>query len=181
MRLDTRQIMYGNAPVPWTASWSAEEAVFLSVCPYAERIALCMPEKRGEGRPLFGSPHACRQRACIALGLCDLCGKPLKGNTKVSLSQARPILHAVNPGDILQVEPMVHRECAAICMRHCPSLRKQRTAGELRIRQVFQWRCQFAIYSAQGVFEACGERRQAVAHAKVQLVKWRERDEEWLL
>lgn len=173
-------IHWGATPVPYTVSWTGEQRVYLGTCPHARRVAIRQHHARGEGKPLFGSPHADRQREAIARCLCDLCGKPLKLATKISMSQARPRMNAASPMDILQVEPLLHRECAAICLDHCPSLRRQQREGELAIRQVFQHRVQFAIYSEQGVFEATGERRKAVSHAKVQLVKWADRDEDWL-
>ena len=43
-----------------------------------------------------------------------------------------------------------------------------------------RWRCQFAIYSEQGVFEIFGVRKIAVSHAKVQLIQWIDRDLDWL-
>lgn len=177
----TREIIYyGGVPVPWTVSWTAEAKVFLGRCPHARGRAICQEERRGEGKPQFGAPHSNRQRQAIACGLCDLCGKPLKLRTKVSLSQARSIWHAAKPGDILQVEPLLHRECARECMNHCPALKRQLREGTLRIRQVTKWNVQFAIYSEQGVFEACGERVKAVSHAKVHLLRWFDRDLDWL-
>lgn len=176
-------LTYGGVPVPYTAAWSAEMepgALFLDTCPYAGAPAIRQLHARGQGKPRFGSPHMERQREAIALGLCDLCARPLKARTKVSLSRARPVLHAASPGDILQVEPLLHKECAAESVRHCPSLKAQLRDGVLHIRQVARWRCQFAIYSEQGTFELVGRRVKAIAHAKVQLIQWRERDLEWL-
>ena len=175
-------MFFGNVPVPYTAAWEAEEhSIYLGTCPYAKRTALRQRHARGGGRPLFGSPHMDRQREAIACDLCDLCGRPLKNRTKVSLSQARPRMNAAQPMDVLQVEPLLHKECAAICMHHCPSLRRQQREGVLNIRHVLRHRCQFAIYSEQGVFEAVGIRQRAVSHAKVQLLKWTDRDERWLV
>ena len=121
-----------------------------------------------------------RQREVIALDLCDLCAKPLKNRTKVSLSHARPQPHGANYGDILQVEPLLHRECAIESIMHCPSLKRDIAAGILHVRQVTQHRAQFAIYSEQGVFEALGVYQKAISHAKVHLKRWRERDADWL-
>ena len=171
---------WGATPVPYTVCWSGEETVFLGHCPHANATALCSPELPGTGKPRFGAPHPVRQRRAIALGLCDLCGKPLKNATKVSLSQARPRANAQRYGDILQVEPLLHRDCAAMCMDHCPSLKDQARGGTLHVRQVFRHAVQFAVYSEQGVFEACGVRQTAIAHAKVQLIAWRDRDAAWL-
>lgn len=121
-----------------------------------------------------------RQREAIACNLCDLCGRPLKHRTKVSLSHARSRTHGAAPFDILQVEPLLHKECAALCLRHCPSLRRDIENGSIEIRQVTRHQAQFAIYSEQGTFEACGVRAKAICHAKVHLLDWIERDEAWL-
>lgn len=177
------QLYFGSVPVPYTAAWSGEEQhgmIYLGQCPYARRAAICQHWARGEGKPRFGSPHMERQRQVIALALCDLCGKPLKNRTKVSLSKARPQPHAARAMDVLQVEPLLHKECAAISMQHCPSLRADIRNGTVCVRQVFRHACQFALYSEQGTFEATGERKVAVSHAKVQLVTWRDRDADWL-
>lgn len=179
-----RQILhYGGAPVPYTVAWTAEEApgmLYLGRCPHAMLPAIRQRHARGQGKPRFGAPHMDRQREVIALGLCDLCGKPLKNRTKVSLSQARPQPHAARPGDVLQVEPLLHKECAAISMAHCPSLRAQARDGRLHIRQVLRHACQFAVYSAEGTEQITGERRKAISHAKVQLIEFRDRSPEWL-
>lgn len=176
-------LTYGGVPVPYTAAWSAEEVpgmVYLGRCPHSKRLAIRQKHARGEGKPRFGTPHMDRQREVIALDLCDLCARPLKNRTKVSLSQARPQLHGAAPGDVLQVEPLLHKECAAESMRHCPSLKRQVQEGVLHIRQVTRHDCQFALYSEQGTFEATGERKVAVSHAKVQLIRWIDRDPDWL-
>lgn len=174
------QLTFGNVPVPYAASWTGEEQIFVADCPHAGRKAICQKEARGEGKPLFGKPHASRQREVIALDLCDLCAKPLKNRTKVSLSHARPRANGAAAFDILQVEPLLHKECAAISMQHCPSLRRDIKNGTLEIRQVLAYRVQFAVYSEQGTFEATGERCKAISHAKVQLLRWIDRHEQWL-
>jgi hypothetical protein len=176
-------LSYGGVPVPYAVSWSAEDgpgSVYLGKCPHAQRIAIRQRHARGQGKPRFGSPHMDRQREVITLGLCDLCARSLKNRTKVSLSQARPQTHAATIGDVLQFEPLLHKECAAESMKHCPSLRRQASDGSLHIRQVTRYAVQFALYSAQGTFEATGERRVAVSHAKVQLIKWIDRHQDWL-
>lgn len=178
------QLFYGGVPVPYVASWSGEESFFLGRCPHSSPLsgldAIRQLQARGVGKPQFGKPHMDRQREAIARDLCDLCGKPLKNKTKVSLSQARPVGHAATYGDILQVEPLLHRHCAAISAQHCPSLKRQIREGIYNVRQVFQHRCQFAVYSPEGTEIATGVRRKSISHAKVQLVKWQDRDLEWL-
>jgi hypothetical protein len=174
-------LRYGGVPVPWTVSWSAEERLFLAYCAYAGGLALCQPEARGEGKPAFGKPHAIRQRRAVYEGRCDLCGKPLAARTKVSLSHARPRANAAAIGDILQVEPLLHKECAARSLRHCPSLKRDIRAGSLMVRQVTRYAVQMAIMSAEYCSQvAGGDGRKAIGHAKVQLLAWSDRDAAWL-
>lgn len=172
--------MFGNTPVPWTISWAGEEQFFVDRCPYAGQPAIRQAEAWGAGKPKFGAPHSDRQRRAIALMLCDLCEQPLKTRTKVSLSHARPVPHSARGMEILQVEPLVCRPCARICAEHCPSLRRDIARGTLNIRQVFRSDVQFAVMSPEFVETVTGERTKAVGHAKVHLIKWRDRDPEWI-
>lgn len=174
------QLFYGGVPVPYAASWSAEESFFLGVCPHSARLALRQIERRGEGKPVFGKPHSDRQREVIALDLCDLCARPLKGRTKVSLSHARPVVHGAEGLAVLQVEPMLHKECAAISMKHCPSLRRDIASGTLMVRQVSRHRVQFAIMDEVYTRQMTGEHKQSIGHAKVELLRWVDRDAAWL-
>jgi hypothetical protein len=172
----------GAAAVPWTVSWSSEEEHFLAPCPHAGgKVALSQPSSPGVGKPLFGKPHSNRQRQAISMGLCDLCGKPLKLATKVSLSHARPVPHGAEGWAILQVEPMLHRRCAVESCRWCPSLKRDIASGAVVIRQVTRWRAQCAIMSAEYVETVTGERRTAAGHGKVELQRWIDRDLDWLM
>lgn len=174
-------LIYGTLPVPYTASWSDEEtSFFVGHCAFANGLAVCQDSARGQGKPQFGKPHCQRQREAVARGLCDLCGKPLKARTKVSLSHARPIIHAARVGDILQVEPLLHRECAATSMRHCPALKRDIETGSLKVRQVTRYGVQFAVMSPEYVHTIAGQYCKAIGHAKVQLLAWVDRDQAWL-
>ena len=180
-----RTLMFGNTPVPYTVSWSAEEHFFVARCPYFKRPAICQAVAQGEGQPRFGKPHSQRQRETIALGLCDLCGKPLKSRTRVSLSHARPVGHGAEGMAILQVEPLLHRECAATSMRYCPSLRRDIAAGTLMVRQVTRSREQCAVMSPEFVSTYVPDYRpqlfdRILGHAKVELLDWVDRDDAWL-
>lgn len=182
-------LMFGNTPVPFTVSWSAEEKFSVQPCRFADgRMAICQSIAVGQGKPLFGKPHSIRQRQAIASGLCDICGKPLKNRTRVSLSHAAPRGNALLDGKgtgILQVEPLLHRECAATAMRFCPSLRSDIQQGRLNVLQVTRSRKQLAIMGPEFVhhyvpdYVAKPEDR-IIGHAKVELLAWIERDEDWL-
>jgi hypothetical protein len=137
-------------------------------------------EAQGVGKPLFGKPHAQRQRRAMAEGLCDLCGKSLAARTRVSLSHARVRHNGAEGPAVLQVEPLLHRECAAVSMRHCPSLKRDISTGDLKIRQVTRYRVQLAIMDEVYVESITGEPRKAIGHAKVELLAWKDRDAAWL-
>ena len=179
-------VAFGNAPVPWTVSWSGEDQFFVTTCRFAGgRRAICQNVAPGVGQPRFGKPHSQRQREAISEGRCDLCAKPLARRTKVSLSHARYRMNGAEGMAIMQVEPLLHRECAAISMRHCPSLRRDIRAGTLFVRQVTRSRVQLALMSPEYVatyvprFVPDG-RGLVVGHAKVELLAWKDRDAEWL-
>lgn len=175
-------LTYGNVPVPYTVMWSNEEAMHLDRCPHAEaRLAVCNAVAAGEGRPVFGKPHMQRQREAIVEGLCDLCGKPLKGRTKVSLSHASARIGAEGLC-VMQVEPLLHKECAAASMKHCPSLKRDIRHGSLFVRQVNRYRVQLAMLTGAATVEFCGVWAPgAVGHAKLELLSWKDRSETWLL
>lgn len=178
---DRQQIMWGNVPVPYAASWTDEEEFFVSDCPYFHRPALCQKAARGQGKPRFGKPHMDRQRELIALGLCDLCCKPLKLSTKVSLSHAKPYPHGADGWAVLQVEPMLHRKCAAICADLCPALKRDVEQGSLNVRQVYKHRVQCALMKPEYTEHYVGgEGVIALGHAKVELIDWRQQDLDWL-
>ena len=177
---------FGATAVPFTVAWTGEEKQFVDVCKYARARALCMVHAPGVGKPRFGKPHSNRQRQAIAEGLCDLCGKSLKNRTKISLSHARSRMNAADGGTgILQVEPLLHRECALESMKFCPSLKRDIADGSLIIRQVNRYRVQFALMSPEYIQYYVPDyqpdpRDRIVGHAKVELLRWIDRDAAWL-
>ncbi len=180
---ERRQLFYGGVPVPYSASWSAEEATLhVSECAWANQaLAVCQEHHRGVGKPVFGKPHMTRQREVVVSGLCDMCARPLRSATKVSLSHARLNLRAAEGATVLQVEPLLHRHCAAISLNYCPSLRRDIKHGTLQIRRVQRSRVQFAQLKPESVAEFTGgEPIAAIGHAKVELLQWIRMTEEWL-
>ena len=170
---------YGNLPVPWTVSWSSEDRFYVGKDSVG-RHAVCQSESPGFGKPVFSKPHMQRQRKCIVERRCDLCGKSLRNRTRVSLSNARPTAHAFRPGDILQVEPMVHKRCALISLSYCPALRRQIADGIVRILQVTCDDVQLAVLDEDAVESFTGERRKAIGHAKVWIKRFNVRDLDWI-
>ena len=179
-------LQFGTLPVPRTTAWSGENQFFVAPCRWANgALAVCQNEAPGVGKPTFTKPHSQRQRQAIAEALCDLCGQSLRNRIKVSLSHANIRTNGALGPAILQVEPMLHRSCAATSIRYCPSLRRDISAGTLRVWQVTQYRTQVAILRPETVAiyvpghvpmpgqVVCG-------HGKIELLNWRLRDEEWL-
>ncbi len=140
-------LRYGEIPVPYPVMWSAENEYFVDQCTWFKQPAICQKQARGEGMPQFGRPHVVRQRRAMALELCDLCNKPLKTSTKISLSN----FGADYPDGYLlsQVEPLLHVECARLSIRHCPALQRQLREGRMRVRQVLQCRARATTASAE--------------------------------
>lgn len=178
-------LTFGSTAVPWTVAWTGEDSYFIGTCRFSRHPAICQAEAPGVGKPTFGKPHWQRQRRCIAEGRCDLCGKSLKLSTKVSLSHARPVGHGAEGLAILQVEPLLHKACAAISMQHCPSLKRDIAAGTLMVRQVNRWRPQFAVLGPQFLPVYVPDyvpkpSDRIVGPAKVELLTWIDRDLGWL-
>ena len=179
--------MWGHTLVPWTVAWTVEQSrIWVGRCPHVQKIAICQLEAPGHGRPMFGTPHHQRQRRAIQMGWCDLCGRSLRNSTKVSLSKARPRGNAAEGWAVLQVEPMLHRGCAALSTEWCPSLKRDVRSGEVEIRRVTQWRAQLAVLRPDkvplyvpGYVVQPGQ--QIVGAAKVELQKWTRETLGWLV
>jgi hypothetical protein len=180
MNRDRHIRRWGALPVPYTVSWSDEEVFHLDRCAYFQQLAVCQQVAPGVGKPAFGKPHCQRQREAMARGLCDLCGLPLRYATKVSLSHARVNPLGAQGPCVMQVEPMLHRECAVESIRHCPSLKRDVSNGTLFIRQVLRWRPQCALMDETYVESVTGVRKVALGHGKIELQSWIDRDAEWL-
>lgn len=175
-----RSPSYGNAPVPFAAMWTGEDQFFLAQCPHFKALALCQRSAIGEGKPQFATPHMDRQRQVIALDRCDLCLKPLRHRTRVSLSDAKAYSHGADGWAVLQVEPMVHKDCARRCLALCPALGRRVADGSMIVRQVFKSRVQCAILSPEYIGQYAGRAVKALGHAKVELIDWTEREIGWL-
>ena len=104
----------------------------------------------------------------------------------MSLSHARPRSNAASAFDVLQVEPLLHRECAAICIQHCPSLKRDLASGAFEAQVVSQARVQVAIADPKFICEyvpnyvAGDDDPPIAAHAKVQLIKSRRIEVDYL-
>lgn len=172
-----KHLDYGNVPVPMTTEWGREAGYSIAHCPHAGGLALCQPSRQGEAgdRPAFGRQHFNRQRRAAVLGLCDLCGKPLKGRTKLSLSE--PVFGS-NGATLMQLEPLVHRECAEISMGACPHLRAARAAGKLKVRTVTRFRSIPDILAPKIVAEQApeytGPRVGIAGYVFIELLQWTE-------
>jgi hypothetical protein len=177
-------VTYGDIPVPQTVGWTNERPYSIGYCPFVRSIALQQPQGRG-GRPDFRHPNFDRQRRTIVCGLCDLCGRELKTATKVSLSMLQEQTRQFSGGTgLVQVEPLLHRDCAIICLRHCPHLLRASADGRLSIRQVTKWRVQYNTLPPETIGEQvphyAGPRDGVAGYAFIELLKWQNRPVDWL-
>jgi len=137
--------------------------------------------ERGAGKPIFGKPHMNRQRQCVYECRCDLCGKPIKSATKVSLSHARSVAHSYHGGDVLQVEPLLHKHCAAICIDLCPSLKADIKNDRLNIFHVTKHDVQIAWLKPESLSDVgTNSPVPVLGHAKVWLQKYKRKPIKWL-
>lgn len=174
-------LMFGQTPVPFTVCWSDEAPMRLANDEACEnRLAVCNLDAPGKGKPIFGKPHMQRQREAVVWGLCDLCGRHLKGRSKVSLSHAS-VRRGANGLCVMQVEPLLHKDCAAKCLEFCPSLKSDIKTSGLYVRLVTQYQVQMALLTSDATEEFTGTRHSgAVGHAKIELLKWVNKSAEWL-
>jgi hypothetical protein len=131
-------VKYGDTPVPWGSMWSDEDEYYVGKCPWFGVPAIMQKQAQGSGTPRFGSPHVERQRKLHARCLCDICAKPLKGSTKLTLSTFGEHIRDGQP--LTVYEPLIHVECAKLCLHSCPSLKRQLDGGWLRVRRVTRYR-----------------------------------------
>ena len=162
--------------------WSGEnEGYHIAFCPFAMQQAVCQAVSPGKGTPMFAKPHMNRQREAMAKALCDLCGRPLKGRTRVSLSQEREAYISGIGTYAMAVEPMVHKDCAAVCIKACPVLRRQHKDGTLLVRQITSYRLICQQLTGEATAEFTGVHRPyTVGHIKLLITGSHERSPEWL-
>lgn len=178
-------LSYGNAPVGWSMLWSAEDEVRpqqIGPCPFAGgRPAVNFASLPGQGKPLFGHTHPNRQRQAVARCRCDICGRHIRLETKISMSSER-LTNVQGIGLVpLVVEPLCCRSCAALSISVCPHLMRQVSTGEVVVRQVMRWRVIAQLLNTDATMEFCGVRRPGVVgHLKMALTGFRIRDVDWL-
>jgi hypothetical protein len=174
------RLAYGNTPVPWTVAWSEEGEYHIGECRAFGVPAICQRQAQGVGTPRFGEPHNDRQRWCMARSLCDLCARPLRNGTKISLSN---FVGNLPPDAVLPcMEPLLHAECARISVAHCPALRRQLRDGRLVVRQVFRFRARPLRASPEHIEHALPGYvgPPVLGLAAVDLLSWLDVTPQWL-
>lgn len=107
--------------VPWNAAWTGEERYEIRSCRYADgRLALWMPYRPGDGRPVFAKPHMVRQRRSVKLMLCTVCGEHTPEDDRWWFKNGH-----FAEGHFMTTEAPVHRRCADHALKVCPHLRGQ--------------------------------------------------------
>lgn len=136
MRRDPPPFVYywHGIRVPLVAAYHSEQGK-VGFCPYAGREALftgslfrlTVQQAEALGKPMFGAMSAQRQRMCMALGLCQVCGVLLEPGTGYQLGELR----ARGPDKLIAYdEPLVCPVCAVEALKSCPHLLKHSTEAE---------------------------------------------------
>jgi hypothetical protein len=178
-------VYYGKTPVASSVIWSEEKVVrpwALRPCEFASGVmAVCPPDKRGQGKPIFGATHPLRQRQAVQSWLCEVCRKPIKLKTKISLSNERNTM-VDGVGIVpLVVEPLCCVKCAWLSCQHCPHLKARVADGTILVRQVFKVEFVAQQLNAEATMEFCGfEAPGVIGHIKLALTKYELRDLAWL-
>jgi hypothetical protein len=66
-------------PVPYVASWSCERWHAIRHDPVVGDVAIFTAGRYARGRALFGVTNEPRQRECVMLRRCGVCGQPITG------------------------------------------------------------------------------------------------------
>ena len=155
--------------------WSAEDEYFVAICPWFKVPAICQKEAQGQGVPKFGRPHAVRQRKMMLFGLCDICAKPLRDRTKISMTSTF-LRGAPGTRVLTQIEPLLHAECARLSLQYCPSLQRQSEEGRLKVKQVFRYRARPLVAQPEdrATFVPDYQGPDIIGLAGIDLLSWRD-------
>ncbi len=111
--------------VPWTVSWTGENAFDLQPSvDFPGYLDLVQTENPGEGAPRFAAMNLTRHRRAMVQHLCHVCGRPTKKNDRY--------LFPAHSGGMVTMQdgttryggnvPPVHLACSRRAARQCPHL-----------------------------------------------------------
>lgn len=138
--MTTGLVMWGRAPVPYTAPWTGEMDNRKPFVRYehwrGKRIRMLCEgvNTPGVGKPMFSSLHNDRCREVVKQRLCQIC----------RLRQQGP-MYCMNSGELDHFAPLINdglpmcAEHAALSLQHCPALQQREAAGTLRIYRTMTW------------------------------------------
>lgn len=114
-----------NLPVPYVNRWGPEDTTRMSVRvdPHVGVRAVFLDDSR-ETVPDFTRQHMARQRQCMALGLCQVCGRQTPWSRRNLIIAPATIQWITVDGREVPVttEPWLDDRCAAIATTWCPEL-----------------------------------------------------------
>jgi hypothetical protein len=98
----------------------------------------------GTGRPQYGKVHSQRQRLCMELLLCQICGGPADRTTEGTRWLIDAHAHELLPMAEITTHPPVCMPCAHRSVRDCPHLRPQWVA--LRVKSAVPYGVHGTLY-----------------------------------
>lgn len=162
-------------PVPYINLWGVEDVARMSI---RHDVHIDMPavflDDSDQAIPDFFRQNMQRQRECMAMGLCQVCGRFVNWPDRllvVSRISTQPI---VLNGEVVTVftEPWLDVNCADFALRKCPGLIRRKTAKDLSLVAVTSPdQCQLTISTGwlDGPLEVESKRVQPAMWAKVAL------------
>lgn len=164
--------------VPWVSSWTGEEEFWLGELHGSP--AIMQKEAQGLGEPQFDFPHIMRQRKALSECLCGVCGKPMKGHTKIMLGEPHEV-EVVYQNIPAFIQPFSHRKCALQMIDNFPEIIGKLLTQEMVIVQAFEHQLIGELLSPEGTQKLIGkEHKGAVGHLKMDINKGTLRDMDWL-
>lgn len=165
-------------PVPYINRWGPEDVRRLRIDddPNIGKIPAFFDDDMHELVPDFTAQNMQRQRECMAVGLCQVCGRPLPWSRRflpVSSISVDQIEVQGRPAVAL-TEPWLDERCGTFATKVCPGLLRRKSADDLQLVEVTSKRqCVLTISTGwmEGPLEQRSKLIQPAMWAKVILLE----------
>lgn len=149
-------------PVPYINRWGPEDVRRLRIDddPNIGGQPALFDDDGQELVPDFLAQNMQRQRECMALGLCQVCGRPMPWSRRF-LPVSSISIDRISIGDrpaVALTEPWLDERCAEFATKVCPGLIRRKTAEDLQFVEVTSKR-QCVLTTSHGWIEGPLEQR----------------------
>lgn len=144
-------------PVPYVNRWGPEDTARMEIRhdPHAQGRAVFLDDS-AETEPDFTRQNMGRQRECMALGLCQVCARPVPWSRRNLVVAALSVEWVYLPEYRAEVpvvfEPWLDDRCAEIAVSWCPALIRRQRSEELTVIKI-RSRRDVALVASRGWVE----------------------------